>query len=66
MENAIFTRMNMRRLSRQNQAFRLGYAAFAGDERDWVDELRGLAPDDVARAARKYIRSSPSVTVRVR
>ncbi|MFH1679781.1 MAG: pitrilysin family protein [Candidatus Eisenbacteria bacterium] len=64
--NAILGRMNMRRLSRPNQAYREGLALFTGEGEDWIDRIRSVTAEEVVRAARSYIRSSPSATVLVR
>jgi predicted Zn-dependent peptidase len=64
--NGILGRVNMRRLSRPNQAFRAGVALLTGRDETWLDDLRGTTAEEVARAARTYIRSSPAATVLVR
>lgn len=64
--NGLLGRMNMRRLSRPNQAYRAGLAIFTESGEDWVDELRGLTPEEVVAAGNKYIRSGPAATALVR
>ncbi|MFH1278283.1 MAG: pitrilysin family protein [Candidatus Eisenbacteria bacterium] len=64
--NGLLGRMNMRRLSRPNQAYRAGLAIFTGSGEGWVDELRGLTPEDVLAAGNKYLRSGPAATALVR
>ncbi len=65
--NSLIGRDLMRRLSRPNQAFRLGMSAFRGETgSDPVEALRAVTREDVLRAARKYIRSMPARTVLVR
>lgn len=64
--NGILGRMNMRRLSRPNQTFRAGLALFSGEDEDWIDRLRVVSAEDIVRAARAYVRSSPSATILVR
>ncbi len=64
--NSAVGRMAMRRLSRPNQAYRLGLDAFRGTENDPVDALRAVKVEDVKRVAESYLRRSPAVTVVVR
>lgn len=64
--NSILGRMNMRRLSRPNQAYRSGLALFTGDGEGGGDELRAVRPEDVVRVANLYVRSSPAAAVLVR
>lgn len=64
--NGLLGRMNMRRLSRPNQAYWMGLDAFTGGGEDWVDRLRAVKPDDVVRAANAYLRSAPAATALAR
>lgn len=64
--NSLIGRGLMRRLSRPNQAYRLGLRAFHDDPTDPVAALREVSAEDVIRVSDLYIRSAPAATVIVR
>ncbi len=68
--NQLIGRYLMRQLPRENQAYFLGLSEYAyGDFRFWTglfDQLKRVSPEDVRRAAARYLGSGPFVTIVVR
>ncbi len=68
--NAYSGRMAMRSLTRANRAYLMGLGELRGEGVDrhfrWLDDIRAVTSDDVARVAKRYLKSDRMTTAIVR